>query len=147
MGTLTGDKWPVLHAANMRRLLFDLCLEPLPETWELLPTLFGGLDTGRELLSQSLVSAPDMLGWCAWSCGFRDVSSGVSLMLHFTETWAHFFCPRGLKWPPSAHQETVRRVPSLRPTTCARVSLSTESLDTEESSILTSPCEGELTSL
>lgn len=113
VGTLTGDKWPVLHAASMRRLLFDLCLEPLPETWELLATLFGGLDTGRELLSQSLVSAPYMPGWCAWSCGFRDASSGASLMLHFKETWAHFFCPCGLKWPPSAHQETVRRVPTV----------------------------------
>ena len=101
------------HAANMRRLLFDLCLEPLPETLELSATLFGGLDTGQELLSQSLISAPDMPGWCAWYCGFRDASSGACLMLRFIETWAHFFCPHGLKWPPSAHQEMVRRVSTV----------------------------------
>ena len=101
------------HATDMRRLLFDLCLEPLPETMELSATLFGGLDTGRELLSQSRISAPDMPGWCAWHCSFRDASSGVCLMLRFIETWAHFFCPHGLKRPPSAHQEMVRRVSTV----------------------------------
>lgn len=60
--------------------------------------------------SQSLISTLDAPGWCVWYCGFSaDNSSGTCLILHFRETWEHFFRPSCLKLPPPAHRTIASR--------------------------------------